>query len=305
MTNTLQILGATVLAFIPAILWGMLFYIKRPEDRRLSVITFLKGGIAVFPILLYKLSWDYFPWISAYKFADQYSKDIIDLTTFIAIPLSVLITYMFVGILEECMKYFAVTTSNEYKLLTIDDAIEFFIIVALGFSFTENILYFYNIWITKGPENLFYPFLFRSGFSTFAHIMFSGILGYYYGIAHFATPILQEEIRANRHHWTILFHKILSIRKDKLFHQEKMAEGLLIAAGLHALYNIFMEMDWKFLTVPFLVSGYITLSYLFAKKNNHKKYGKLLEGTRNHPLNPHRNYFSFVKKYRTQRDLQN
>ena len=69
---------------------------------------------------------------------------------------------------------------------------------ALGFAFTENILYFYNIWITKGVEDLFVSFLYRSSFSTFAHLLFSGVLGYYYGMAHFAKPILQEEMMKKR-----------------------------------------------------------------------------------------------------------
>jgi len=301
MENTLQIIGAMMLAVIPAVLWGMLFYIKRPENKRLSILTFLMGGLVVFPILLYKVLWEYFPGIDATKFADQYRGDHI----FVIIPLSVIITYMIFGVIEEIMKYSAVKLIDDHKLMTIDDAIEFFIIAALGFAFVENILYFYDSLVKEGPSHLFVTFLFRSGFSTFAHIMFSGILGYYYGIAHFATPILQEEIRANRHHWTKLLHKLLSIRKEKLFYQEKLTEGLLLATGLHAIFNIFLSMKWTFLTVPMLVAGYITLTYLFAKKNNHKRYGYLLEGSRNHPLNPHKNYFHFVKRFRTQRDLQN
>jgi len=291
-----QIIGSVLLAVIPAMIWGVLFYMKRPENRKLSTWTFLAGAISVFPILLYKLSWQYFPWINAFKIADNYRYDYIGFSNFIVLPLSVIITFMIVGIIEEIMKWLAVKVGCSFNFITIDDAILFFIIAALGFSFTENILYFYNIWITEGIDHLFIPFLFRSLFSTFAHIMFSGILGYYYGIGHFAKPILQEEIRQNRKHWTILWHKILSIKKDRLFHEEKISEGLVLAVGLHAIFNIFLEMNLTFLTVPFLISGYITLTYLFAKKENHKKYGKLFHGERNHPTNPHKDYFKFVFK---------
>jgi len=296
MWTTTQIIVSLLLALIPALAWGVLFYLKRPEDRRFSTITFLAGAVAVFPILLYKLSWDYFPWINAFKFADGYKGDYIGFSHFTILPLSVIITFMFVGVIEEVMKYLAVKVADDNKLLTIDDAMEFFIIAALGFAFTENILYFYNIWEAEGARNILVPFMFRSLFSTFAHVMFSGIMGYYYGIAHFAKPVLQEEIRANRKHWTILFHKIFSIRKEKLFHQEKTLEGLTIAIGLHAIFNIFLEMNMTFLTVPFLVSGYIALIYLFAKKNSHKKYESLFERIRNHTINPHRNYFRTVMK---------
>ena len=291
-----QITGSIFLALIPAMIWGILFYLKRPENRSLSTWTFLAGAIAVFPILLYKLSWQYFPWINAFKLADNYRYDFIGFSNFIVLPLSVIITFMIVGVIEELMKFSAVKVGCKDNILTIDDGIMFFIIAALGFSFTENILYFYNIWVIEGAGHLFIPFLFRSLFSTFAHIMFSGILGYYYGVGHFAKPILQEEIRKNRRHWTILWHKMLSIRKDRLFHEEKISEGLLIAVGLHAIFNIFLEMNLTFLTVPFLIGGFITLTYLLAKKENHKKYKLLLEGKHNHPINPHKNYFKFLSR---------
>jgi RsiW-degrading membrane proteinase PrsW (M82 family) len=303
MVNILQIIGASALALIPALVWGVLFYVKRPEDRKLSVLTFLAGGLSVMPILLYKLSWEHLPWINAFRLADPYRGDYIALPNMIVLPLSIIITFMLVGVIEEFMKYFAVKIVDDDQLLTIDDAIEFFIIAALGFSFTENILYFYNIWVIEGAEHLFIPFLFRSGFSTFAHLMFSGILGYYYGVAHFAKPILQEEIKGNRKHWTIWLHKLLSIRKTKLFYQEKITEGLLIAVGLHAIFNLFLELNATFLTVPFLVGGYIALIYLFAKKNSHKKYGKLLEGYKNHPINSHKNYFKCLIPHLKNRDL--
>jgi RsiW-degrading membrane proteinase PrsW (M82 family) len=283
MNQFLQILGSILLECFPALIWGYVYYKKNPEDKRLTVITFIVGALAVFPILLYKFSWQYLPWLNAFRFADNYKADLIGLSTFLVIPLSVVITFMLVGVMEELMKLFAVKVVDDEEFKDIDDAIEFFIIAALGFSFTENILYFYNIWVIEGPTHLFLPFLFRSSFSTFAHIMFSGIFGYYYGVAHFAKEVLQDEIREHRYHWTKLLHRIFNARQDKMFHQEKMLEGAIIAIGLHAIFNIFLEMNLTFLVVPFLIAGYITLDYLFALKETHKHFGKLHVGFRNHP----------------------
>jgi len=173
MENPIQLVGSITLALIPAIIWGVLFYLKRPENRKLSTWTFLAGAISVFPILLYKLSWQYFPSLNAFRLAENYKYDFIGFTNFTVLPLSIIITFMLVGIIEEIMKYVAVKVGNSDNLLTVDDAIMFFIIAALGFSFTENILYFYNIWVSEGIDKLMIPFMFRSLFSTFAHIMFS------------------------------------------------------------------------------------------------------------------------------------
>jgi len=278
----MQILGSIFLAMVPAIIWGYIFFSRKNEDRDLTVITFLVGALAVFPILFYKFLWQFFPWINAFKIADFYKNDLIGLTNVTIVPLSVLITFMIVGIIEELMKMFSVKFVDNDEFRSVDDAIQFFIIAALGFSFTENILYFYNIWITQGPSNLFLPFLFRSSFSTLAHLIFSGVLGYYYGVAHFAKPLLQEEIKANRRHWTVILHKIFNLRKEKMFYEEQMMEGLLVSVGLHAIFNILLEINLTFLIVPFLVGGYIALNYLFDKKENQKTFNRFLAKERNH-----------------------
>jgi RsiW-degrading membrane proteinase PrsW (M82 family) len=279
--NAFEIIGSIVLALVPALIWGALFYHKHPKQRSLVLITFLLGALAVFPILIYKFLWQFFPWINAFRFAEGYQTDLIGFSNLIVLPLSAIITFMIVGVIEELMKLGSVKLADHKQIRNVDDAIELFIIAALGFSFTENILYFYNIWLANGTSGILLPFLFRSAFSTFAHLIFSGILGYYYGIAHFAKPILQEEIRENRSHWTVILHKIFGFRKIKLFYRESLFEGLLISIGLHAVFNIFLEMKLTFMIVPYVVFGYMALNYLLAKKENHKDYGYLLEGKRN------------------------
>ncbi len=283
MTHLAQIIGSIVLALIPAFIWGYIFYKKNPENKRIILLTFLVGGLAVFPILMYKFAWELFPWINAFRVADFYQNDVIGFTNIVVLPLSVVITFMLVGIIEEFMKMISVKTVDDDRIKSIDDSMEFFIVAALGFSFVENILYFYNIILHYGPGHLFFPFLFRSSFSTLAHLIFSGILGYYYGIAHFAKPILQEEIRQGRALWTKALHKIFNIKKERLFYEENLFEGLLISIGLHALFNIFLELNATFLIVPFLICGYITLNYLFDKKESHKNYSKVMVELRNNP----------------------
>ena len=120
------------------------------------------------------------------------------------------------------------------------------------------------------------PFVFRSIFSTFAHVMFSGIFGYFYGVAHFASPILQKEIREGRHKLINLLHKIVRFRRITLFRDEKILEGFLIASFLHAFFNIFLEMGWTIIITPYLMSGFFMLNYLLRKKENMKKYGTVL-----------------------------
>ena len=267
----------TILGLIPIIIWGYIFLRKHKERKKIVLITFIGGIVSVTPLLIYKYSWQFFPWINAFLWTRSLNTDLLGLSTFMIIPIPVFVTFMFVGIIEEVSKIFAVKLVDNKILKDVEDAISLSIIAALGFAFIENIIYFYNISLVRGVHQLAGPFIFRSLFSTFAHVMFSGIFGYYYGIAHFADPIYQEESRKNRHPIIKWMHRHLHLKKEVLFRDEKIFEGLLIASLLHAFFNIFLEMGWSYLIVPYLFMGYLILNYLLKKKENLKNYGKLIK----------------------------
>lgn len=280
------VLGCAFLALFPAVAWGYIFYKKQPEDRFHTAITFIIGALAVFPILLYKWLWKYFPGINILSYVKNFENDLIGISGLVVIPLSVILAFAFIGVIEEIMKQSVVHAVDDNRIRHIDDAIMFSILAALGFAFTENILYFYSIWTKQGPEHLLVPFLFRSLFSSFAHILFSAMFGYYYGIAHFAKPLLQEELRNNRHTFLDWYHKAFRWKTAELFHEQKMLEGLTLAVGLHAMYNIFLEMNWTFIMVPYLLFGYLFVSHLFQVKKNHQRLDLLLVHERNHSCPP-------------------
>ncbi|MCD6109520.1 PrsW family intramembrane metalloprotease [bacterium] len=266
---------ASMLAFVPILLWGYHFYKKHAEKQKYVVLTFVAGALSVIPLLSYRLLWNYFPWINAFLWTRNLKADLVGFSTFALVPISVIATFMLVGIIEETSKMLAVRTIDVKVFKSIDDVIEFAIIAALGFSFIENIIYFYNIISVRGFEQLLFPFIFRSLFSTFAHIMFSGIFGYYYGIGYFANKELKSEIRKNRHPFLKFFHKYFHFKENILFKDEKVLEGLFVATTLHAVFNIFLEMEWTFLIVPFLFSGYLMLNYLLNRKESLKEYGRV------------------------------
>lgn len=274
--DLLKIVGCFLLACVPAYIWGYIFYTKQPEPRKWVALTFIAGILSVVPIMLYKFSWQWFPSLNIFLYTDSMKDDVLGFSNLVYLPVGIVLAFVFVGVLEEYMKNVVVRTTDRNHLRTIDDAIEFCVIAALGFAFVENIMYFFYIWSYQGFENLFFSFVFRSIFSTFAHLLFSGVYGYFYGMAHFADPILQEEIRQNRHPLLQAFHKVVHLKSSTVFKEEKMMEGLVFAMGLHAMFNIFLEMGWTFVIVPYLVGGYALMSYLFNKKENHKRYDHLV-----------------------------
>ena len=272
----MRILATILLACIPAIIWGFIFYKKDEVYRPKAKQTFLLGMTAVIPILLYKWSWNFLPQINVFNYTNNFQADVFDFTPYLYLPVGTLLAFMFVGVIEEYMKHLVVMRADQGFFRNIDDAIEFSIIAALGFAFVENILYFYYIWTYQGVEILMVSFVFRAIFSTFAHILFSGIFGYYYGIAYFAEPIWSEEQRQGRHKIYDFFHKIMHFKSDRVFAREKITEGLFLAVVLHGAFNILLEMNLTFFMIPFLVFGYTFLDYLFKRKENLKAYGYLV-----------------------------
>lgn len=267
-----NIVFAGLLALVPAVFWGYVFYKKQPENKITTLKLFGAGAMAVAPLLLYKFLWQFFPWINAFVYTNSFQSDVLGFTNMALLPLDVLLTFMIVGVIEELAKFSAVKMVDRKRICSITDCIEYFIIVGLGFAFAENIIYFYNIIHVKGADGVFLPFIFRSLFSTFAHVMFSGILGYYYGLAKFAEPVLKEKY--NKEKW-LLIRKIvakLKLNRIRTFHDEKIIQGVLIAVALHAFFNIFLEMNWTFFIVPFLTIGFITLSYMFDNRRVDKDY---------------------------------
>lgn len=272
----MRILATILLACIPAIIWGFIFYKKDEVYRPKAKQTFLLGMTAVIPILFYKWSWNYLPQINVFNYTNNFQADIFDFTPYLYLPVGTLLAFMFVGVIEEYMKHLVVMRADRGFFRNIDDAIEFSIIAALGFAFVENILYFYYIWTYQGLEIFMVSFVFRAIFSTFAHILFSGIFGYYYGIAYFAEPIWSEDQRKGRHPIYNYFHKIMHFKGDRVFAREKITEGLFLAVCLHGAFNILLEMNLTFFMIPFLVFGYSFLDYLFKRKENLKAYGYLV-----------------------------
>jgi RsiW-degrading membrane proteinase PrsW (M82 family) len=268
----IRIALAAVLALVPACIWGYIFYKKQVGQKSMLARTFIAGALFVAPLLAYKSLWAYFPWLNAFEYTHPFKDDLVGFSTFGFVPLDVIFTFMIVGVIEEVTKLWAVKATDKRRICSIDDAIEMSIMAALGFAFAENILYFYNIISNRGVENILYPFIFRGLFSTFAHIMFSAVLGYYYGVAIFATDIVKEEHNQKELKVTKFFSRLFHLKKDTVFHEEKMVQGLLIAVSLHAVFNIFLEMNWTFLLVPFLTGGFIYVSYLLEKKEDNKVY---------------------------------
>ncbi len=185
--------------------------------------------------------------------------------------------FVVVGMLEEFVKHLVLRFSDEEKIQSVDDALSFAIVVALGFSFVENIVYFHNfVRVTDSNfQQLSLFFLLRSTVSVMAHVCFSAILGYFYGIARFSRAIYSEEVHEKRHPIIHTLHQILHVKGSVMFHEEKMMEGMLLAMATHAVFNSLLEFGQVAFMIPFLLFLFLMVLNLFHRKQIQYRTGNL------------------------------
>lgn len=181
--------------------------------------------------------------------------------------------FIIVGMLEEFIKHLVLRFSDELKIQSVDDALEFGIVVALGFAFVENILYFRGNIELMGSD-IYLLILLRSTISVAAHVIFSAIFAYFYGVARFTDITYQKCVQSSRHVMINKLHQILHLRVTTLFYQEQMFIGMFCAMGLHAIFNSLLEFQRIDLVVPFIFAWMFIVIHLF-----HRSKSAIMGGT--------------------------
>jgi len=239
--------------------------------------VFMLGAVMVVPLVIYRFLWNFFPNLSLTETLKPLENKEVILSIFqnasITLPLSLIFLFLTIGVVEEYAKHFIAKKVDKKEITSIDDAIEFSIIAALGFSFAENTFYFIEIWQNLGTDLLLRVFIFRSIFSTFAHVLFSAVYGYHFGLALFAKPLVREKKKKSPlTRGLYKFYRTLRLKGEEVFEKQHAFVGLFYASSLHALFNIFLEIGYTKFLIPFLVIGVIHVIYMIWKRENHVEY---------------------------------
>lgn len=258
------------LALLPAILWSYIFFDdSRKNFRGLYLKVFAAGIFTVLPILgMQKL---YINIISKFPNLDF----VYPLKESVGQYWWIIILYGFVALTEEIVKFYIVRFSdnrNPELITNINQSLKFGILSALGFAFAENILYFSSIWKNLGSSQLIQPLLFRSTFTVCAHLCFTGIFSYYYGISKFSQDFM------NFKKWQ---GKKIAINEYQKIRNKYLALGLGSAVILHTSFNSILELgsvkgplkigntqiNIYIMLVVLLVAGmFFFLQYLLSRK---------------------------------------
>ena len=169
------------LALVPAIIW-LVFLLNKSKRTGIQILMFFMSIFTVVPVFALHYFLNLFPQFDILAFLQNQIHNQ---------NANYILLFISVGIVEEIVKQVILRFVDRKYLLvqTINDSIHYSLISALGFAFAENIFYIFSIYNQLGWQQLIIPYLFRSIFTTAAHLIFSGFFGYFYGLAKFSMNI--------------------------------------------------------------------------------------------------------------------
>jgi hypothetical protein len=250
---------AIIIAAVPAVIWCLLFLQEHRERLSSVLLMFFAGMLSTVPILFYdllvrsgmELQFFVFRIVpesftrSSSAFVSSSLAAGVDLR---ASLLSTLVTFLIVGLIEETSKYWVVSRSARSIVSSVDDVIQLSVIVAIGFAFAENILnptYFLAfvqqyLLTPASPQwgSFVGNVMGRSILTSMVHILSTGVLGYFLGLAIFAGPVVRDVERDGREYLVAsVLGRILRIPEKTVFRVQMLLTGILLATVLHGLFN--------------------------------------------------------------------
>lgn len=203
------------------------------------------------------------------------------------------------AMMEEYSKHLIVRFTDDDELFNIDDAIELSLFVGLAFAFVENVIYFTNI-----SENVIALFVGRSLLTVLAHITFSGIFGYYYGLAHFASPLYFEKhtVGGKKSLFLKMVSKVLFLKQSNLFREIMILKGLLLSTIVHTLFNLLLSLNLLPMAFLVVLGGAYLLLMLLKQKENYRQLGMI--GTGVMPTNDFKNLTWKIESLRWAKEIR-
>lgn len=228
-----------IAAAIPIGIWLYILFKKNTQDRKYLFLSFLGGVLAVTALMLLKAFWAKNP---QYDIFSYLNKKVNDPKAFYAA------TYITVGILEEIVKQFLLRYLDTRKAVirSIGDSVKFSLVAALGFAFAENIFYLQETYASYSGFSgvLIITYVFRSTFTAAGHMCFSGLFGYFYGLARFSANIGQEaKLEGKKFYFTRFISRLFNLAETGILRRKYIIEGLLTAILLHGTFNFILSLE--------------------------------------------------------------
>lgn len=176
---------------------------------------------------------------------------------------------VFLAFGEEYTKHLVVRFTDDDSIRSIDDAIEFSIIVGLAFAFAENVLLYFPRYLADGDTA---TLVMRSVLTVLMHAVSSGICGYFYGLSFFSTARVRSghAARGRLYH---LLNRLFLLKRQAVYHEVKLFQGIVCAGAFHAVFNLAASQGRIGIMVGLVAVGSALLYFLLGQKANQAKRG--------------------------------
>ena len=315
---------AAATALVPAAIWCMLFLKYHTERLSVVLLLFFSGMLATVPILFYDalvrsgatMNFFFFQ-ITPESFSDganaftsQLGGQFGQVGTLLV---STVVSFLLVGIIEETSKYWAVAHGGKGMFTSIDDVMQLSIMTAIGFAFAENIVNpvyftaFVQDYLLHGAAPDLFGFfgnvVGRSVLTSMVHILATGVMGYFFGMAIFASPYLKDRHADGRSYRLLAaIHRLFRVDEALVFRTQMILTGLFLAILIHGIFNTIVTLPdilpgnphvlgdliqglpsiigqvplLLFPSLLYVVGGFWLLTSLFLRKDNMKERGHVL-----------------------------
>lgn len=260
MNSTFLWIISGVLALLPVLIWLYILFKDKKHDKLMLALIFSGGILATIGVFAIQWIWGFIPEIDPFLWIENNISD--PTYYFVAI-------FVMVGVFEEIFKQGMVRYVDTKKVLiqTVNDSIRFSLAAALGFAFAENIIYFKTVMEMAAVQEVVVTFLFRSIFTAAAHMIFSGIFGFFYGIGKFSIDISRhKQWQGRRYLGPHIIGRIFKMPFAQAFKEWKILQGLTLAIVLHAIFNFLLEMNQLIPVIIMIISCFTYLLYLLKRK---------------------------------------
>ena len=261
---------AILLASIPVAIWLYITIKNEKKGKKIMLLIFGLGSLTAPALLELQMVWGRYP---QFDLAGLIEKSPFSPGTII------IFTLLLFATMEEIIKMYIIRSIDKKTLFItkVNDAIKYSIASALGFSFGENIYYLNSLWQEISTGQLAGMYFFRSIFTTAAHMVYSGVFGYFYGIGKFSMVINQQNIvSGKKDKLSAVVARIFNLPLSEGFRQKIILKGLFIAIAMHFTINYLLQLaegeNSRILMPIVLITNilmYLFLQYLLNRKAGH------------------------------------
>ncbi|MBI1813007.1 hypothetical protein HYR82_04505 [Candidatus Peregrinibacteria bacterium] len=247
---------AAAIGFAPVFVFYVILLAYRRQRWCLIFLAFFGGMLSVAPSLFYQLlalqgvQLNFFLFTLMFHSLPDATSLFVQRDTFLHVSglqtaaAGSLITYLFVGVIEEGSKFWVLLHCRDQSVTSVRDFLHLAIIISVGFAFAENmtnpelfvgfVKQFLHAPGQWGAGVLALNIVGRSVISLMVHALSTGLLGYFVGRAFMASSL---GVQQRAHPILQRIHRVTDLNVTVMERSIRIGKGFLFGVLAHGLFD--------------------------------------------------------------------